>query len=299
MKRGERIVRLVLMVVAGLWITSGTTALAARLYLAGSNTFPQQINPELGLGVGDSGSLWLWLDPEGEVINGLGHSIVTNPAGALLATDYVLENPTVVGLSRWNGTSVGTLNSLVADASAVAVSGATGINADLAPLDPMYDSASGSFRVARIDFRVVLPPPIEIYLEVGTAKITSTISTPASPVMVKFGFGDPAVAGNIPGTRSTHWDARIVEVCPENMNLSYHADLLDCLEGPGAGFEYSACRCFDFDGDGDVDLGDWAVFQNLFGGEPTGAITIQSGVLTIVGGLFNDGVIAGDFFSES
>ncbi len=54
--------------------------------------------------------------------------------------------------------------------------------------------------------------------------------------------------------------------CDSNIgvDLSDHADFVDCMSGPGIAL-YSECDCGDFDRDCDVDHADFAGFQNNFG----------------------------------
>lgn len=252
-------------------------------------------NPRLVVLPGRSVSLHLWGIPsadDAKVVAALGHEIriAGDGAGAVQATDYVIDNPLIQSESRWTGARlVDGLNlpgHLVSDQRLVFVPTAVpyvgGLGSEFLADDPARDAATGAIRLARLDLDIDSDAQAgqvaELRLAVGELLIASaTTGTPADePVF--FGFdqdgAEPATgSGSVVGASSATADAVITITSFGDANadgeitLDDVASFFDCESGEGVATSEINCGLFDSDADGDVDFVDFGALQLIITAE--------------------------------
>jgi hypothetical protein len=177
------------------------------MFLSVSSTSPivevvAQYNPQLVINPGGTGSLYMWWlpatdsTPSGrEELTNFSHDIVSsNPVLTRTGGSYLIDNP---GGSRWQSTNnVGN----TAAAPTYIWDNVTAANIAgwaTSTTDPLYDSASGAWRVASMTFNNdgLGFGTTYIRIGVGSAKINFNTS-PTNGRPIYFGWGDAPIAGN-------------------------------------------------------------------------------------------------------
>lgn len=187
---------------------------AGRLFLSDSASAPSiNVNPTLTLPVNASESLFLWAElGANEQIPGLSYDVVNATSGIASTASYVIDNPLILGSSRWNAVNPGTVGELVLGTNLVRVGG--GLNGGLTTFDPTFDAVANAYRVAQIEVRADAVGMTDVFLQVGPQGIA--LGSAGDPI--SFGWNDAAIANNAFGSASSLPEATIV-VVPEPTTL--------------------------------------------------------------------------------
>lgn len=198
---------------AGAWLSAIGPAYAARLFFSSSATSPTEkntsANASLSVVLGQNVSLYLWAEMGGDRFTGLSHDIVSsNPRVERVGTaaaSYLIDNPSIDDSPRWTGAGAGggAATFLIDDSNLVRLAGSH--LGGGRTLDPTYDAATNTYRVARLNLRGIAVGSTEIRLGVGTNGITYT----GAATTISFGFGDNPVSGSDKAAVSTTADAVI------------------------------------------------------------------------------------------
>ena len=177
-------------------------ASGSTLFFSASATSPTEkltsSTATLNITRGTTFSVYVWADmTTGQRISGLGHDIVSDNSNVTRAPGgawYFPDNPEVGGANRWNTIFLGNDASalLLDDANFVRIGGSSlGFGTTN---DETYDSATGTYRVARIDLKAVTIGTSELRLGIGSGGIAFTGQP--STTTINFGFGDAALPGD-------------------------------------------------------------------------------------------------------
>ena len=190
----------------------------SRVFISTSASSPTEVsdssNPTIRIPEGASVSLYLWWQPGGsDVVESLSHDVVlsdgilTRDSDPDVAEDYIVDNPSIAGASRWQGIDTGSFGGtfLVNDANAFKIGGSNlGTGGES---DPFFDAASGAYRLSKLPFTGTEPGTTELRIAVGNGGI-GILDHPADTEIL-FGFDDDGVAGNDKGSASTLADATV------------------------------------------------------------------------------------------
>ncbi len=167
----------------------GTASAAPLIFLSTSNVDPLLGSTALELAPGEAGTLYVWVDPDGDPIitpdeasiTGLSLDLVSEDPSVLEATGFTIYNPTIVlspffSDTRWQGVGSGTLGDLVDDSNAVSVTTGLGIDPDLGTIDPLTDALGVNFLHGQVDF-------------VATGSGTTTVTPATGGLLIVDEFG--------------------------------------------------------------------------------------------------------------
>jgi len=153
-------------------------------------------------GVGETGSVFVWLDPRDAALMGVSLNLLSSTPGVIAFEDATVFNPAIVAIDndgsvvddRWAGTRGGdiTTDAVVHLAGFRVMQGAgldPRLNGADGLLDQGYDSKADAFLFARIDYRAVGEGSTDLFLQIGKLGI-SPIGGHSSDMEVFFGEGE-------------------------------------------------------------------------------------------------------------